>query len=76
MSEFSFKSILKRPPGLGTRIYLDIPMEVMSTFSKKGQVKVRGSINGHPFRGSALPHGDGTHYLVVNKSIREAIGVS
>jgi len=51
-------------------------MEVMSAFGKKGQVKVRGTLNGHPFRGSALPHGNSTHYLVVNKSIRDAIGAS
>jgi len=76
MSEFSFISVLKRPQGVGTWTYLDIPPEVMSAFGKKGQVKVRGTLNGHPFRGSALPHGNGTHYLVVNKSIRDAIGAS
>jgi len=27
-------------------------------------------------RGSAIPHGDGIHYMVVNKLIRAAIGVA
>ena len=76
MTEFSFASILKRPQGIGTWTTLDIPTEVMSAFGKKGQVKVCGTLNGHPFRGSALPHGGGTHYLVVNQSIRNAIGVT
>jgi len=76
MAEFAFNSILKRPQGIGTWTYLDIPTELMSNFGKKGQVKVRGTLNAHPFRGSAQPHGDGTHYLVVNKSIRDAIGAS
>lgn len=76
MAEFTFTSTLKRPEGVGTWTYLDIPLDVMSAFGKKGQVKVRGTLNGHPFCGSALPHGDGTHYLVVNKSIREAIGAT
>jgi hypothetical protein len=76
MAEFSFTSVLKRPDGIGTWTTLDIPAEAMSTFGKKGQVKVSGSINGHPFRGSAMPHGDGTHYLVINRTIREAVGVS
>jgi hypothetical protein len=76
MAEFTFTSTLKRPDGVGTWTFLDIPPEVMAAFGKKGQVKVRGTVNGHPFRGSALPHGDGTHYLVVNKSIREAIGAT
>lgn len=76
MAEFSFTSTLKRPDGVGTWTYLDIPLDVMAAFGKKGQVKVRGTLNGHPFRGSALPHGDGTHYLVVNRSTREAIGAT
>jgi hypothetical protein len=76
MAKFSFTSVLKRPDGIGTWTTLDIPTEVMSAFGKKGQVKVSGSINGHPFRSSAMPHGDGTHYLVINTSIREAVGVS
>jgi len=33
-------------------------------------------ISGYSFRGSAIPHGDGIHYKVVNKSIRAAIGVA
>ena len=76
MLDFTFTSILKRPDGVGTWTYLDIPLDVMSAFGKKGQVKVRGTLNGHPFRGSAIPHGDGTHYLVVNRSIRDAVRVS
>ena len=30
-------------------------------------------MNGYPFRSSARPHGDGSHYIVVNRSIRDAI---
>ena len=74
MPEYHFNAKLKRPEGVGTWTYLDIPVEVMANFGKKGQVMVSGSINGHPFRSSAMPHGDGRHYLVVNKSIRDAIG--
>ena len=33
-------------------------------------------ISGYSFRGSAIPHGDGIHYMVVNKLIRAAIGVA
>jgi hypothetical protein len=73
MPEFNFTAILKRPEGIGTWTYLDIPVEVMTNFGSKGQVKVRGTINSHPFRGSAMPHGDGSHYLVVNQAIRDAI---
>ena len=76
MKEYKFDAKLIRPEGVGTWTYLDIPIEVSSEFDARGQVKVKGSIDGHPYRTSARPHGDGKHYIVVNKSIRDAIGVA
>ncbi len=76
MAKHKFQAVLKRPAGVGTWTYLDLPFSVAKTFGCKGQVKVKGTINGHPFRSSALPHGDGMHYLVVKKEIRDAIGVT
>lgn len=76
MSEHVFEARLHRPEGTGTWTYFDIPFSVLEAFGSKGQVRVRGSLNGHAFRGLAMPHGDGSHYVVVNKSIRDVIGVS
>jgi len=76
MTSYNFNAILRRPEGVGTWTYLDIPVDVSATFGVKGQVKVKGTINGQPFRSSALPHGDGTHYLVVGQPIRNALGVT
>jgi len=73
MGVFSFEKVLKRPEGVGTWTYLDIPQPVSATFGSKGQVRVKGTINGYPYRTTALPKGDGTHYLVVGKEIREQI---
>jgi uncharacterized protein YdeI (YjbR/CyaY-like superfamily) len=42
----------------------------------KGQNKVKGLINGQSFRSSAMPHGDGTHYIVINRPMRESIQAS
>ena len=74
MPSHEFHATLIRPEQPGAWTYLNIPFSVEDAFGSKGQIKLRGRINGHAFRGTAMPHGDGTHYLVVNKSIRDAIG--
>ncbi len=73
MGGYSFEARLIRPEGVGTWTFLTVPLEVSSTFGSKGQVRVKGTINGYPYRSTALPMGDGTHYLVVGKEIRDSI---
>ena len=73
MSIHMFESMLIRPEGVGTWTYFNIPQEVSIAFGSKRQIRVKGTINGYPFRSTALAKGDGTHYLVVGKSIRDQI---
>lgn len=71
-----FQSNLSRPEGTGTWTYVDIPTEASIAFEHRGQIKVKGTVDGEPFRSTLMPGGDGGHFLVVNTALRDKIGKS
>lgn len=67
----SFPATLERMKSRLNWTIIHIPFDVAKVWGRRGQLRVKGEINGFAFRTSLFPTGQGGHILLVNKRMQK-----
>ena len=66
----TFQATLERIDSPLKWVMVRVPFDAAKVWGKRGQLKVKGEINGFAFRSSLFPDGKGGHRLLVNKQMQ------
>src|SRR5262245_27170101 len=72
-----FRAKLFRPASpakVASWTFLTLPKDASAKLPSRGMTTVEGTINGFPFRATLEPDGQKSHWLKVNRKMREAAG--
>jgi hypothetical protein len=78
-SKIRFKSTLLRPAEIGKNeswTFVILPKKVSAKLPSRGMEVVEGILNDVPFRAAAEPDGQKSHWLKVDRKLREAAGAA
>ena len=76
-SKIRFKAKLLRPAATakgGSWTFLILPKNASAKLPTRSMTTVEGTINGYPFRATLEPDGQRSHWLKVDRKMREAAG--
>jgi uncharacterized protein YdeI (YjbR/CyaY-like superfamily) len=72
----TFDAFLERSGDRLNWTVIRVPLDVARTWGVRGQLKVKGEINGFAFRTCLFPDGKGSHLMIVNKKMQAGGKVS
>jgi hypothetical protein len=77
VSKIRFRAKLFRPAGnakADSWTFLILPTNASAKLPSRGMTSVEGTVNGHAFRANLEPDGQKSHWLKVDRKMREAAG--
>ena len=67
----SFRARLERLKSRLNWVVIHVPLDVPRIWRTRERLKVKGEINGFPFRSSLFPTGKGRHMMLINKQMQK-----